>query len=179
MSIRNSGVLNEFYYCSSFNTNDFGKKINTTSIKDSISYLEIFKELGMIKHNKVEEVQRSDLVADHIGGTAKLTEKALKDAEGSVLFIDEAYRLTRTSNKDFGKEAMETIMAKLNPDPKGKLCYPVVIFAGYTKEMKEFINTNPGFSRRVKFFFTFADFMPAELAEITNLKLLSKKKDIH
>ena len=63
-----------------------------------------------------------------------------------VLFIDEAYRLVSNFNKDFGKEAMETIMAKLNPYPKGKVCYPVVIFAGYKKEMKELINTNPGFS---------------------------------
>ena len=79
--------------------------------------LGVFKDLGIIKHEKVVEVQRSDLVADHIGGTAQKTAKALKRAEGGLFFLDEAYRLYSSSEKDYGKEALETIMAQMTKNP--------------------------------------------------------------
>ena len=116
---------------------------------------------------------RSDLVAEHIGGTNAKTEKIFKKAEGRVLFADEAYTLSSTSGKDYGKEAIEAMMAKMNANIDGKTKNPIFIFAGYPCEMEDFLRVNPGLSRRIPNFLQFNDYMPMELAEITNKILLT------
>ena len=95
--------------------------------------------MKIIKNEKIIEVQRSDLVAEHIGGTAQKTEKMLKLAEGGVFFLDEAYRLNSTSDRDYGKEALETIMARMNANPDKDVQNPIFIFAGYENEMEQFM----------------------------------------
>jgi hypothetical protein len=92
----------------------------------------------------------------------------IKDAEGGILFVDEAYRLIPTQksdDKDYGLEALEEIMSVMD---SGKL---VVIFAGYCEPMKRVISSNDGFCRRVTKFFDFDDFTTTELAEIMHLKM--------
>ena len=93
--------------------------------------------IGVTTKNKLVEVQRSELVAEHIGGTVPKTMAAINKASGGVLFIDEAYRLSSVSGKDYGREAIETLMAQMTDS----LCL-VMIFVGYDIEMVQFININ-------------------------------------
>ena len=88
-------------------------------------------------------------MAEHIGGTNAKTKKILKKAEGRVLFVDEAYTLSSTSAKDYGKEAIEAMMAKMNANIDWKTKKPIFIFAGYLCEMEDFLRVNPGLSRRI------------------------------
>ena len=99
--------------------------------------------------------------------------KILKKAEGRVLFVDETYALSSTSGKDYGKEAIEAMMAKMNANLHGKTKKTIFIFAGYPCEMEDFLRVNPGLSRRVPNFLQFSDYTPMELAEITNKILLT------
>ena len=111
-------------------------------------------------------------MAEHIGGTNAKTEKMLKEAEGRVLIVDEAYTLSSTSGKDYGKEAVEAMMAKMNANIDGKTKNPTFIFARYPCAMEDFLRVNPGLSRRIPNFQQFNDYTPMELAEITNKILL-------
>ncbi|GER29625.1 AAA-type ATPase family protein [Striga asiatica] len=123
--------------------------------------------VGSIPSNKVVEVQRTDLVAKYIGQTGAQTRAKIKEAEGGILFVDEAYRLmpTKLQTNDYGKEALEEMMSHMD---KGNI---VVIFAGYREEMQRVISANPGFRRRVTKFFYFDDFTCRELAKIAHLKM--------
>jgi ATP-dependent Clp protease ATP-binding subunit ClpA len=92
----------------------------------------------------------------------------IQDAEGGILFVDEAYRLIpmqKSDDKDYGLEALEEIMSVMD---SGKI---VVIFAGYCEPMKRVITSNDGFCRRVTKFFYFDDFSTTELAEILHMKM--------
>ncbi|KAF0932948.1 hypothetical protein E2562_013141 [Oryza meyeriana var. granulata] len=122
--------------------------------------------VGVIPTDKVTEVQRTDLVGEFVGHTGPKTRR--KDAEGGILFVDEAYRLIpmqKSDDKDYGVEALEEIMSVMD---SGKI---VVIFAGYCEPMKRVIASNDGFCRRVTKFFYFNDFSTTELAEILHLKM--------
>lgn len=124
--------------------------------------------VGILPTDKVTEVQRTDLVGEFVGHTGPKTRRKIKDAEGGILFVDEAYRLIPTQksdDKDYGLEALEEIMSVMD---SGKL---VVIFAGYCEPMKRVIASNDGFCRRVTKFFDFDDFTTTELAEIMHLKM--------
>ena len=120
------------------------------------------------------EVQRADLVSDHIGGTAKKTSAIIEKAMGEVLFIDEAFTLSNGSEKDFGKEAIDTLMSAMIENPEKTVNFPMMIFAGYPFEMEKFIETNPGLKRRLKIDLQFQDYTCNELADIVNLKLIGK-----
>lgn len=98
----------------------------------------------------------------------------LQEAEGGILFVDEAYRLIpmqKADDKDYGLEALEEIMSVMDA---GKI---VVIFAGYSEPMKRVIASNEGFCRRVTKFFHFNDFSSAELAEILHIKMKNQAVD--
>lgn len=117
-------------------------------------YGAILAELGVLSSGHLVEVSRADLVAQIIGGTAIKTTEVVTKALGGVLFIDEAYMLTNQSKStgpDFGREAVETLM-KLMEDHRNEL---VVIAAGYSELMEQFLASNPGiasrFSRTVEF----------------------------
>ena len=83
-------------------------------------------------------VQRSDLVAEHIGDTASKTTKIIKKAEGGALFGDETYTLCSASERDFGKEAVETLIAYMNNNVNPNIKNPIMIFAGYKEQMNDF-----------------------------------------
>jgi len=108
---------------------------------------DIFHALGIIEKPDVVEVDRSDLVGDHIGETAVKTRKIIKMAMGGVLFIDEAYALAREGapNNDFGAEAIDTLL-KAMEDNRDKF---IVILAGYEDKMKNLFNVNEGLESRV------------------------------
>uniref|UniRef100_A0A0E0G4P2 AAA+ ATPase domain-containing protein n=1 Tax=Oryza nivara TaxID=4536 RepID=A0A0E0G4P2_ORYNI len=124
--------------------------------------------VGVLPTDKVTEVQRTDLVGEFVGHTGPKTRRKIQDAEGGILFVDEAYRLIpmqKSDDKDYGVEALEEIMSVMD---NGKI---VVIFAGYCEPMKRVIASNDGFCRRVTKFFYFDDFTTTELAEILHLKM--------
>lgn len=117
-------------------------------------YGAVLAELGILSQGHIVEVSRSGLVAQIIGGTAIKTSEVFNKALGGVLFIDEAYTLTnqsKGSGPDFGQEAVETLM-KLMEDHRDEI---VVIVAGYSEQMDQFLESNPGmasrFARTVEF----------------------------
>ncbi|XP_010532858.1 PREDICTED: uncharacterized protein LOC104808764 [Tarenaya hassleriana] len=124
--------------------------------------------VGILPTDKVTEVQRTDLVGEFVGHTGPKTRRKIQEAEGGILFVDEAYRLIpmqKADDKDYGLEALEEIMSVMDT---GKV---VVIFAGYSEPMRRVIGSNEGFCRRVTKFFTFDDFSSKELAEILHIKM--------
>lgn len=115
--------------------------------------------LGVISTNNLVETDRAGLVAQYVGQTAIKTTEKVKEAFNGVLFIDEAYSLSQGGNNDFGKEAIDTLI-KLMDDNRDKL---VVILAGYTKEMKEFLDINSGLLSRFPHIIEFKDYTTEEL----------------
>ena len=126
----------------------------------------LYKKMGLLTKGHVHEVDRTDLVGEYIGQTAPKVKDAIEMARGGVLFIDEAYSLARSAedSKDFGREVIEILVKELSNGP-GDLA---VIVAGYPKEMKTFLDSNPGLRSRFKLTFEFADYLPQELSQIAD-----------
>lgn len=120
-------------------------------------------ENSVLKKDAFVEVSRQDLVSGYIGRTAENTLEKLKEAEGGVLFVDEAYTLNASEGTaNYGQEALDTIL-KYMEDHRDEI---MIIFAGYTKEMFDFMNMNPGLKSRVPHSFDFEDYTHEELTEI-------------
>lgn len=132
----------------------------------------IYKQLGVLSKGHVHSVDRVQLVGEFIGQTAPKVREAIERARGGVLFIDEAYSLARAhdDNKDFGREVIEILIKEMS-DGENDL---VVIAAGYPKEMKYFLESNPGLKSRFKTVFEFSDYFPNELIEISKIALNKK-----
>lgn len=127
-----------------------------------------FKALGVVKKGHVVEVQRADLVAGYVGQTAIKTREVIETALDGILFIDEAYTLTRTGggdSMDYGQEAVNTLLAMME-NYRDRL---VVIAAGYPEEMQHFIESNPGLQSRFTNYLQFEDY------EIDDLWLIFQK----
>lgn len=123
---------------------------------------QIYKALGILDRGHLVECDRRALVAGFVGQTAMKTSTVLDTAIGGCLFIDEAYALTPGTTNDFGHEAVETILKRMEDD-RGKF---MVIVAGYTKEMQQFLEANPGLRSRFDKYFYFQDYTEAELLQI-------------
>ena len=132
-------------------------------------------DIGILDSPQIVEVQRSDLVSNFIGDTAKKTTEWVKKSFGKLLFVDEAYTLYSKSKKDFGKEAVETIMRCMLPSETLSEYHPIFVFCGYEGSMHEFLNLNKGLRRRIKQYFKFADYSPAQLSSILFSKLMKEK----
>lgn len=127
----------------------------------------IYKNLGILQTGQLVETDRSGLVAEYVGQTAVKTNKIIDSAIGGVLFIDEAYSLAAGGGEDYGKEAIATLLKRMEDD-RDKL---VVILAGYGNEMNDFINTNPGLRSRFSRFIHFPDYSADELYSIFLLNM--------
>lgn len=126
----------------------------------------IYHSLGILSKGQLVEVDRSGLVAGYVGQTAGKTTEVIKKALGGVLFIDEAYTLINKSENDFGQEAVDTIL-KAMEDNRDDL---VVIVAGYTELMEEFIHSNPGLESRFNRFMHFPDYTIDEMMGIFDMR---------
>lgn len=123
----------------------------------------IYKALGVLSKGTLYETDRSGLVAGYIGQTAEKTIEVCNESLGGILFIDEAYALTDTSSEnDYGKEAVNTLL-KFMEDNRDDL---IVIVAGYTDLMKEFVESNPGLKSRFNKYIDFPDYSNDELIKI-------------
>ena len=122
----------------------------------------IYKSLGLLRRGHVVEVDRGRLVAEYVGQTAVRTHAAIDSALDGILFIDEAYALAGRGAEDFGNEAIETLLKRMEDD-RDRL---IVVVAGYTGPMEEFIASNPGLESRFTNYLKFPDYEPADLAEI-------------
>ena len=122
----------------------------------------IYKELGLLQKGHLVETDRSGLVAEYVGQTAVKTNKIIDSALDGILFIDEAYSLVDGGNSDYGKEAISTLLKRMEDD-RERL---VVILAGYTDDMKRFIDSNPGLQSRFNRYIEFPDYSADELFQI-------------
>jgi len=135
----------------------------------------IFRDMGVLQKGHLTEVERADLVGEYIGHTAQKTREQLRRAMGGILFIDEAYALARGGEKDFGKEAIDTLV-KAMEDHKDEI---ILILAGYREEMERFIRSNPGLRSRFPIHITFPDYSVDELLSIADLMLRKRQYQLN
>lgn len=134
-------------------------------------FAEIMKDEKVLSSGNFVEVGRADLVGDHVGATAKLVKKKFKEAQGGVLFIDEAYSLCDNCENSFGDEAINTLVQEME-NHRDEV---IVIFAGYSDKMRKFLDRNPGMSSRIALHVEFEDYSTEELCEITRLMASQKR----
>ena len=121
----------------------------------------LYKQLGVSSKDTVVEVQKGDLVAGYVNQTSIKTAKKIKEARGGILFVDEAYQLTQALQRgqsDFSGGAIDEMMKVMNESGR-KAC--TFVFAGYKKEMDEFVQYNAGLESRIKYRFHFDDYTGA------------------
>lgn len=131
----------------------------------------LFQKMGVLNKGHLVEVERADLVGEYIGHTAQKTRDLVKKAIGGILFIDEAYSLARGGEKDFGKEAIDTLV-KAMEDHKNQF---VLILAGYSDEIDFFMCSNPGLHSRFPIQMDFPDYNMDQLIQIS--ELMAKERD--
>ena len=149
---------------------------NPGTAKTTVARLlaEILKDENVLSTGVFVEAGRADLVGDHVGATAIQVKRKFKEAQGGVLFIDEAYSLCDGHENSFGDEAINTIVQEMENNRDRT----IVIFAGYPKPMKNFIDRNPGMKSRIAFHVSFDDYSTDELCEITKLMLSKNNMEI-
>ena len=127
----------------------------------------LYKAIGLLETGQMVEVDRSDLISGYVGQTALKTQAKISEAEGGVLFIDEAYSLAADSGSEhgFGDEAISTLV-KLMEDKRDKFA---VIVAGYSENMDKFIKSNKGLKSRFQTYIQFEDYSVDELLQIFTL----------
>ncbi|CDQ39938.1 MULTISPECIES: stage V sporulation protein K [Virgibacillus] len=122
----------------------------------------LYFEMNLLSKGHFIEAERADLVGEYIGQTAQKTRAIIQKAQGGVLFIDEAYSLARGGEKDFGKEAIDTLVKHMEDNQHDF----VLILAGYPYEMERFLTLNPGLESRFPFILDFQDYDSQELLSI-------------
>ena len=149
---------------------------NPGTAKTTVARLlaEIMKDEKILSTGNFVEAGRGDLVGQYIGSTAPQVKQKFREAQGGVLFIDEAYSLCDDRHGSYGDEAINTIVQEME-NHRDDL---IVIFAGYPEPMKEFLDRNPGMKSRIAFNVEFEDYSTDELCDITTLMLLKKKMSI-
>lgn len=131
----------------------------------------LLKEMNALSKGHLIEAERADLVGEYIGHTAQKTRDLIKKAMGGILFIDEAYSLARGGEKDFGKEAIDTLVKNME-DKQNEF---ILILAGYAKEMEQFLSLNPGLRSRFPLVIDFPDYTVEQLMEIAQ-KMVAERQ---
>jgi hypothetical protein len=88
---------------------------------------------------------------------------------GGVLFIDEAYSLTY-DQRGFAQEAIATLVQMMENYRNDF----AVFFAGYSREMDEFISINPGLASRISGYLDFETYTNDELWKVLNRMAIMK-----
>ena len=177
LSLENLLKINQIRKQKGLKTNEISKHMiftgNPGTGKTTIARIvsRMMKACGILKQGQLVEVTRADLVGKYVGHTAPLTMSVIQSALGGVLFIDEAYSLYRGKDDSFGLEAIDTLV-KMMEDHRDDL---IVILAGYTKEMQEFLEANSGLKSRFANIIEFDDYTGEELMLIA--KSIAKSKD--
>ncbi|WP_099158846.1 stage V sporulation protein K [Virgibacillus ndiopensis] len=122
----------------------------------------MYFDMEILSKGHLIEAERADLVGEYIGQTAQKTRAVIQKAMGGVLFIDEAYSLARGGEKDFGKEAIDTLVKHMEDNQNDF----VLILAGYPYEMERFLLLNPGLKSRFPFILDFHDYDVNQLMDI-------------
>ncbi|SJZ34175.1 AAA family ATPase [Garciella nitratireducens] len=125
----------------------------------------LFSSLHILDSGHIIEVERADLVGEFVGQTAQKVKSKVEEALGGILFIDEAYSLARGGKKDFGKEAIDTLV-KAMEDHKNDF---ILILAGYKEEMEYFLMSNPGLKSRFPIYLEFRDYSIEQLMQIAEI----------
>jgi SpoVK/Ycf46/Vps4 family AAA+-type ATPase len=133
----------------------------------------VFNAIGLLPTNTVIETDRSKMIASYTGQTAPLVNEQCDNAMGGILFVDEAYSLKQGHQDQFGQEAVDALLKRMEDD-RGKF---VVIAAGYTKEMEAFLASNTGFKSRFSDYLNFEDYNPDEMYNIFANMCRKKKKE--
>jgi len=133
-------------------------------------FAEILKDEKVLPTGSFVEAGRADLVGSCVGSTAPLVKQKFKEAQGGVLFIDEAYALCDGYSNGYGDEAIHTIVQEMENHREDV----IVIFAGYPEPMQQFLDRNPGMRSRIAFQVAFDDYSIDELCAMTKL-MLSRK----
>lgn len=131
----------------------------------------LFQKMNVLSKGHLIEAERADLVGEYIGHTAQKTRDLVKKAQGGILFIDEAYSLGRGGEKDFGKEAIDTLVKHME-DKQHEF---VLILAGYSREMDYFLTLNPGLHSRFPLVIDFPDYNIDQLMEISDRMLKERE----
>lgn len=127
----------------------------------------LFHKMNVLSKGHLIEAERADLVGEYIGHTAQKTRELVKKAQGGILFIDEAYSLGRGGEKDFGKEAIDTLVKHME-DKQHEF---ILILAGYSREMDYFLTLNPGLHSRFPLVVDFPDYNIEQLMDIAGRML--------
>ena len=133
-------------------------------------FARIMRENELLSKGNLVEVGRGDLVGKFVGWTAPTIQRRFREAEGGVLFIDEAYSLVDDRSGSYGDEAINTIVQEMENHREDV----VVIFAGYPDLMETFLKKNPGLRSRIAFHIPFADYSVHELGQIADLMASQK-----
>lgn len=123
----------------------------------------IYFDMNLLSKGHFIEAERADLVGEYIGQTAQKTRALIQKSMGGILFIDEAYSLARGGERDFGKEAIDTLVKHMEDNGDDF----VLILAGYPYEMDRFLTLNPGLKSRFPFILEFPDYEVDQLLEIS------------
>lgn len=160
-------VLNQFVLHTVFTGNPGTGKTTVARI-----FAKLFKALAIIERGHLVECDRDDLVSGYTGQTAIKTTQTIDRAMGGVLFIDEAYSLVQGANDNYGMEAINTLLKRMEDDSKEF----IVIAAGYPDNMEQFLKTNPGLKSRFEKTMNFEDYTPEEMLSIADM--MFKKEDL-
>ncbi|RFU61664.1 stage V sporulation protein K [Peribacillus glennii] len=131
----------------------------------------LFLKMQVLSKGHLIEAERADLVGEYIGHTAQKTRDLIKKAIGGILFIDEAYSLGRGGEKDFGKEAIDTLVKHME-DRQHEF---ILILAGYSREMDYFLTLNPGLHSRFPIVVDFPDYSIDQLVDISRRMLVERE----
>lgn len=131
----------------------------------------LYHQCNLLSKGHFIEAERADLVGEYIGQTAQKTRALIQKALGGILFIDEAYSLARGGNKDFGKEAVDTLVKHMEDHQHDF----VLILAGYPLEMDRFLALNPGLKSRFPFILEFENYSTTQLMEMAR-QMAAKKE---